>query len=87
MSIIAVIMGNEIIVLDPIAGQSKTIGPLTFSELKMKERQDLEKWIESNPDILGVKLLIVTSEYDKFDNSEKRLDLLALDEEGIAYSH
>jgi hypothetical protein len=82
MSIITVAMGNEIIVLDPIAGLSKTVGPLSFSELKMKERQDLEKWIESNPDILGVKLLIVTSEYDKFDHSEKRLDLLALDEEG-----
>jgi hypothetical protein len=82
MSIIAVNMGNEIIVLDPITGQSKTVLPLSFPELKAKERQDLERWIEGNPDILGVKLLIITSEYDKFDNSDKRLDLLALDEDG-----
>jgi hypothetical protein len=82
MSIIGVNMRNEIILLDPITGKSKTVGRLSFAELKTKELQDLEKWIESNPDILGVKLLIITSEYDKFDKSDKRLDLLAIDEDG-----
>ena len=46
------------------------------------ERQHLEKWIEKNPDILGEELLIITNEYDKFDKTKERLDLLALDREG-----
>jgi hypothetical protein len=46
------------------------------------ERQDLEKWIEENPEILGEELLVVTTEYDKFDKTDERLDLLALDKEG-----
>jgi hypothetical protein len=56
--------------------------PLTFAQINAQERKDLKRWIETNPDILGAKLLIITSGYDRFENSEKRLDLLALDEDG-----
>ena len=46
------------------------------------ERQDIEKWVENCPDILGEELLILTTEYDKFDKTDERLDLLAIDKEG-----
>ena len=46
------------------------------------ERQDIEKWIENYPDIVGEELLIITTEYDKFDKTNERLDLLAMDKEG-----
>lgn len=46
------------------------------------ERQDIEKWIENYPDIVGEELLIITTEYDKFDKTNERLDLLAIDKEG-----
>jgi hypothetical protein len=75
-------MPNEIILLDPVNGHSQTVKPLSFTQINAQERKDLERWIENNPDILGVKLLIITSEYDQFENSDKRLDLLALDEDG-----
>lgn len=75
-------MGDEIVILDPKTRKPKTVKPVAFSELRIRERQDLEEWITANPDVLGSKLLIITSEYDKFDKSEKRLDILALDEEG-----
>ena len=53
-----------------------------FKSHVILERQHLEKWIEKNPDLLGEELLIITSEYDKFDKTKERLDLLALDREG-----
>lgn len=46
------------------------------------ERRDLEKWIEEHPELLGEELLVLTTEYDKFDKTNERLDLLALDKEG-----
>ena len=53
-----------------------------FKSHVILERQHLEKWIEKNPDLLGEELLIITNEYDKFDKTKERLDLLALDKEG-----
>ena len=53
-----------------------------FKSQNILERQDLEKWIESYPDILGEELLILTTEYDKFDKTNERLDLLAIDKNG-----
>ena len=54
----------------------------TFSELKFKERAHLQEWIEKNPSILGEELLIIQKEFDGFDNTKERLDLLALDTDG-----
>ena len=62
--------------------QPLTLTPTSFAELGFQERQHLEAWIVKNPDILGTKLLLISSEYDRFDKSDKRLDLLALDDKG-----
>lgn len=55
---------------------------VTFNEIKCKERQDLQEWIVSNPTILGEELLIIQKEFDGFDSTHERLDLLALDKQG-----
>ncbi|MFH0849090.1 MAG: DUF4268 domain-containing protein, partial [archaeon] len=49
---------------------------------EIMERKDLEKWVMEHPQILGEDLLIITNEYDKFDKTKERLDLLALDRDG-----
>jgi len=54
----------------------------SFSALNILERQGIEKWVEENPDIVGEELLIISTEYDKFDKTNERLDILALDKEG-----
>ena len=54
----------------------------SFSELKLSERHDLQEWIVDNPTILGEKLLIIQKEFDGFPDTNERLDLLALDENG-----
>ena len=53
-----------------------------FSELGFKERQHLQQWIAESPEILGEELLIIQQEFDGFNDTNERLDLLALDKEG-----
>ncbi len=51
----------------------------TFTELDFKERQNLQEWIDKNPNILGEPLLIIQKEFSGFSDTNERLDLLALD--------
>jgi len=64
--------------------QTKQAVPLTkvsFSELKLSERHDLQEWIVNNPAILGEDLLVIQKEFAGFSDTNERLDLLALDEQ------
>jgi hypothetical protein len=54
----------------------------TFAEMTLKERFDLQEWIVACPQLLGEELLIVTAEFDRFDRTSERLDLLAVDRRG-----
>jgi len=58
------------------------IEEVKFSELGIWERKHVEEWILEYPEILGEDLLIVTTEYDKFDKTKDRLDILAIDKNG-----
>ncbi len=62
--------------------QIKSLPETDFKTQKILERQDIEKWVECNPELLGEDLFIITTEFDKFDKTNERLDLLALDKEG-----
>lgn len=72
-------MKDHIYVVNPLTKRTVTVSPTTFSELNLKERQDLQAWLINRPEVLGEPLLLVTSEFDKFDRSDRRLDLLLLD--------
>jgi hypothetical protein len=54
----------------------------TFSELNFREREHLQEWLAQMPESLGEDLLIIQKEFDGFDDTRERLDLLALDREG-----
>jgi len=55
----------------------------TFGELGFKEREHLQEWIAKNPDVLGEDdLLIIQKEFDGFNDTNERLDLLALNKKG-----
>lgn len=53
----------------------------SFFELGFKERENLQEWIANNPECLGEELLIIQKEFDGFNNTNERLDLLALDKQ------
>lgn len=54
----------------------------SFSDLNLRERDHLQEWLANQPDALGEELLIIQKEFDGFDETRERLDLLALDKEG-----
>lgn len=68
-----------------INSQNNRITPLKikrFNELGFTERQHLQEWLAHQPDALGEELLIIQKEFDGFDETRERLDLLAVDKEG-----
>ena len=54
----------------------------SFSELGFTERKHLQEWLAHEPSALGEELLIIQKEFDGFDDTRERLDLLALDKDG-----
>ena len=46
------------------------------------ERQHIEEWVHTHPEMLGEDLLVLSVEFDRFVNSNDRLDVLALDQSG-----
>lgn len=55
----------------------------SFSSLGFTERHHLQEWLANEPDALGEELLIIQKEFDGFDDTRERLDLLALDKDGM----
>ena len=53
-----------------------------FNDLKLQERAHLQEWLVQSPEALGEDLLIIQKEFDGFEDTRERLDLLALDKEG-----
>lgn len=56
--------------------------PCKFSALGFRERDHLQEWLAHNPSSLGEDLLIIQKEFDGFDDTKERLDLMALDKNG-----
>lgn len=63
---------------------TEKIEQTTFSEIGLKERNDIQEWIANDPSILeySSELLIIQKEFDGFSDTDRRLDLLALDGQG-----
>lgn len=54
----------------------------SFKSIGCDERHYLQEWIAKEPSSLGEELLIIQKEFDGFDGTRERLDLLALDKKG-----
>ena len=75
-------MSERVYLVDPATRQLTAVEPVALTSVGVKERQDLEAWAISHPEIFGEPLLVITSEFDRFDRSDRRIDILALDEDG-----
>jgi hypothetical protein len=53
-----------------------------LSDIGFREREHLQEWLANEPEALGEELLIIQKEFDGFDDTRERLDLLALDKNG-----
>jgi len=68
--------------IDKTNNRIKKLKVKKFTELGFYEREHLQEWIANTPESLGEELLIIQKEFDGFDDTKERLDLLALDKEG-----
>lgn len=59
----------------------KPLAVKRFSDLGFQEREHLQEWLANEPMALGEELLIIQKEFDGFDDTRERLDLLALDKD------
>jgi hypothetical protein len=58
------------------------LAEVSFAALGFTERNHLQEWLANQPDALGEELLIIQKEFDGFDDTRERLDLLAIDKAG-----
>ena len=75
--------------IDRSANRLRKLERTSFSEVGFKEREHLQEWLASMPGALCEAmsegedgLLIIQKEFDGFDGTRERLDLLALDRSG-----
>lgn len=69
-----------------INGNVEQLESVSLEEIGFRERQDLQRWIEAYPEIIGPDLLVITTELDRWefgaDRVRDRLDVLFLDSTG-----
>jgi hypothetical protein len=68
--------------VDREGGKLRQVQEQSFTDLNVLERPDFQEWVVANPEILGEELLVIQSEYSKFEETRDRLDVLALDADG-----
>jgi hypothetical protein len=69
-------------IIDKEKNRISRLDKKTFGDLGFKERENLQEWLANNPEALGEELLIIQKEFDGFNDTRERLDLLALDKQG-----
>ena len=59
----------------------RPINQASFADLKVRERDDLQRLLRTQIDVLGDDLYVLTEEFGDWDDSRRRIDLLAIDPE------
>jgi len=68
--------------INKVTNRIEKVAETTFSALGFRERENLQEWLANNPSSLGEDLLIIQKEFDGFNDTKERLDLLAIDKQG-----
>lgn len=59
--------------------QIRTIERATFAELGLRERDDLQRLLRDRIEIVAPDCLVISEEFGRWDESKRRIDLLAID--------
>jgi hypothetical protein len=63
------------------ADSFRPISEASFTDLKIRERGDLQRILRSQIDVLGDDLYVIAEEFGEWEDSRRRIDLLAIDRE------
>lgn len=69
-------------IINKSTNRIEKIESTTFKHLGFRERENLQEWIANNPSCLNEDLLIIQKEFNGFNDTSERLDLLAIDKQG-----
>ena len=58
------------------------VAPTSFGQEGVLERTDLQRMLRDLPDVLEERLLIISEEFGNWQDSNRRIDLLGLDDAG-----
>lgn len=61
------------------ADSFRAISQASFADLKVNERGDLQRLLRSQIDVLGDELYVLAEEFGDWEDSKRRIDLLAID--------
>ncbi len=77
---------NSEIAFSVVNGDVQQLSEVSLEEIGFRERRDLQRWIEDYPEIVGPDLLVITTEFDRWEWAAERirdrLDVLFLDSTG-----
>jgi hypothetical protein len=59
----------------------RPLAQASFADLKVRERDDLQRLLRAQIDVLGDELYVITEEFGDWDDSRRRIDLLAIDKQ------
>jgi hypothetical protein len=59
----------------------RPIEEASFADLKVRERGDLQRLLRSQIEVLGDDLYVLTEEFGEWEDSRRRIDLLAIDKQ------
>ena len=57
----------------------RPLGEASFTDLKVRERDDLQRLLRTQIEVLGDDLYVLSEEFSDWDDSRRRIDLLAID--------
>lgn len=74
------------LLVDLDSGTVSRMDEMTLASAGLKERDDLQRWITEHPDLVAPDLLLITTEFDRWEIRDQRvadrLDVLFLDTTG-----
>lgn len=59
----------------------RPLSQASFTDLKVRERDDLQRLLRTQIDVLGDDLYVLAEEFGDWDESRRRIDLLAIDKQ------
>jgi hypothetical protein len=62
-------------------GRLVPVPPTSFSDEGLRERQDLQRLLREQIDVIDPDLMVLAEEFGDWDDSRRRIDLLAIDRE------
>lgn len=57
----------------------RPLPPTSFVDINMKEREDIQRLLRTQIEVLGEDLYVIAEEFSDWEDSKRRIDLLAID--------